>query len=107
MTCKSFTSKTISYYFLFVGIDDYHGSWDGKTGHNSPLYAMRNERKKFREWNINSSMHVWVELGCPKEKLNIGLSAYGWLFASSQVFIINYLFRTSLFFIWRNRYGKW
>jgi len=38
---------------------------------------MRNERKKFREWNINSSMHVWVELGCPKEKLNIGLSAYG------------------------------
>ncbi len=62
---------------IFICIDDYHGSWDGKTGHNSPLYAMRNERKKFREWNINSSMHVWVELGCPKEKLNIGLSAYG------------------------------
>lgn len=38
---------------------------------------MKNERKKFREWNINSSMQVWVELGCPKEKLNIGLSAYG------------------------------
>ena len=39
---------------------------------------MKNERKKFREWNINSSMLVWEELGCPKEKLNIGLSAYGW-----------------------------
>ena len=38
---------------------------------------MRNERKKFREWNINSSMLVWTELGCPKEKLNVGLSAYG------------------------------
>ena len=63
--------------YLCAQIDDYHGSWDGKTGHNSPLYAMRNERKKFREWNINSSMHVWEELGCPKEKLNIGLSAYG------------------------------
>ncbi|CAF2393629.1 unnamed protein product [Rotaria sp. Silwood2] len=67
--------------FYCANIDDYHGSWDGKTGHNSPLYAMRNERKKFREWNINSSMHVWVELGCPKEKLNIGLSAYGRAFS--------------------------
>jgi chitinase len=62
---------------VLKNLDDYHGSWDGKTGHNSPLYAMRYERKKFREWNINSSMQVWVELGCPKEKLNIGLSAYG------------------------------
>ncbi|CAF4869454.1 unnamed protein product [Rotaria sp. Silwood1] len=70
-------------YFDFVSVMtyDYHGSWDGKTGHNSPLYGMRNERKKFREWNINSSMHVWVELGCPKEKLNIGLSAYGRAFS--------------------------
>ncbi|UJR10648.1 hypothetical protein I4U23_014843 [Adineta vaga] len=70
-------------YFDFVSVMtyDYHGSWDGKTGHNSPLYAMRNERKKFREWNINSSMHVWEELGCPKEKLNIGLSAYGRAFS--------------------------
>ncbi|UJR35173.1 hypothetical protein I4U23_027940 [Adineta vaga] len=70
-------------YFDFISVMtyDYHGSWDGKTGHNSPLYAMRNERKKFREWNINSSMHVWEELGCPKEKLNIGLSAYGRAFS--------------------------
>ncbi|CAF0771138.1 unnamed protein product [Adineta steineri] len=70
-------------YFDFVSVMtyDYHGSWDGKTGHNSPLYAMRNERKKFREWNINSSMLVWEELGCPKEKLNIGLSAYGRAFS--------------------------
>jgi hypothetical protein len=48
---------------------------------------MRNERKKFREWNINSSMRVWVELGCPKEKLNIGLSAYGlFCFFFSSIF---------------------
>jgi hypothetical protein len=48
---------------------------------------MRNERKKFREWNINSSMHVWVELGCPKEKLNIGLSAYGLFFSYLLYFL--------------------
>ncbi|CAF2796695.1 unnamed protein product [Rotaria sp. Silwood2] len=70
-------------YFDFVSVMtyDYHGSWEGKTGHNSPLYGMRNERKKFREWNIKGSMNVWVELGCPKEKLNIGLSAYGRAFS--------------------------
>jgi hypothetical protein len=93
---------------LFVGIDDYHGSWDGKTGHNSPLYAMRNERKKFREWNVNSSMLVWVELGCPKEKLNIGLSAYGLFFFSLLYPINNFrFFRKSFFIIWRNRHGQW
>ncbi|CAF4295445.1 unnamed protein product, partial [Adineta steineri] len=70
-------------YFDFVSVMtyDYHGSWDGKTGHNSPLYGMHKERKKYREWNINSSMEVWVELGCPREKLNIGLSAYGRAFS--------------------------
>ncbi|CAF3391220.1 unnamed protein product [Rotaria sp. Silwood1] len=75
--------KEVCKYFDFVSVMtyDYHGSWEGKTGHNSPLYGMRNERKKFREWNINSSMNVWVELGCPKEKLNVGLSAYGRAFS--------------------------
>ncbi|CAF1099853.1 unnamed protein product [Rotaria sordida] len=75
--------KKVCKYFDFVSVMtyDYHGSWEGKTGHNSPLYGMRKERKKFREWNINSSMNVWVELGCSKEKLNIGLSAYGRAFS--------------------------
>jgi hypothetical protein len=68
---------------------------------------MRNDRKKFREWNVNSSMHVWVELGCPKEKLNIGLSAYGWIFSDLKLLTINYLFRTSFFIIWRNWHGEW
>ncbi|CAM4857741.1 unnamed protein product [Rotaria socialis] len=68
--CKSFDFVSVMTY-------DYHGSWEGKTGHNSPLYGMSNDRKKFREWNIKGSMHVWSALGCPKEKLNIGLSAYG------------------------------
>jgi hypothetical protein len=69
---------------------------------------MRNERKKFREWNINSSMHVWVELGCPKEKLNIGLSAYGLVFRIFYTFYNElFLIRKSFFIIWRNRYGEW
>jgi len=69
---------------------------------------MRNERKKFREWNINSSMLVWVELGCPREKLNIGLSAYGlFFFFLFYIRSIKHFFRKSFFLIWRNRYGQW
>ncbi|CAF1366875.1 unnamed protein product [Rotaria magnacalcarata] len=68
--CKSFDFVSVMTY-------DYHGSWEGKTGHNSPLYGMSSDKKKFREWNIKGSMNVWSVLGCPKEKLNIGLSAYG------------------------------
>jgi len=76
MTC------TTSYFHLnnsklFWNLDDYHGGWDGKTGHNSPLYGMRKEKKQFREWNVNNSMHLWASLGCPREKLNMGIAAYG------------------------------
>lgn len=39
---------------------DYHGAWDGKTGHNSPLYGRKNEPEKDRLWNINSSIHIWM-----------------------------------------------
>ncbi|CAF1510863.1 unnamed protein product, partial [Didymodactylos carnosus] len=75
--------KEICEYFDFISVMtyDYHGSWDGKTGHNSPLYGMKKEPKKFREWNVNNSMYVWMDKGCPREKLNIGLSAYGRAFS--------------------------
>lgn len=39
---------------------DYHGAWDGVTGHNSPLYGRKNEPEKDKLWNINSSMHIWM-----------------------------------------------
>lgn len=56
---------------------DFHGSWDEVTGHNSPLYGRKNEPKKYKDWNVNSSIHIWIEKGCPPEKLNLGISAYG------------------------------
>ncbi|RNA45046.1 acidic mammalian chitinase-like, partial [Brachionus plicatilis] len=70
--------EIICKYFDFINVMsyDYHGAWDGKTGHNSPLYGRKNEPEKDRLWNINSSIHIWIERGCPREKLNVGISAY-------------------------------
>lgn len=39
---------------------DYHGAWDGVTGHNSPLYGRKGEPPESKYWNINSSMHIWM-----------------------------------------------
>jgi chitinase len=39
---------------------DFHGSWDGVTGHNSPLYSRKNEPEKDKNWNINSSIWIWI-----------------------------------------------
>jgi GH18 family chitinase len=64
---------------------DYHGVWDDVTGLNSPLYARessessaRNSRNSGDNWkNANYSINYWISNGCPPEKINFGLAAYG------------------------------
>lgn len=70
-------------YFDFINVMtyDYHGAWDEVTGHNAPLYGRKGEIEKQKDWNINASMHIWIEKGCPREKLNLGMAAYGRTFS--------------------------
>lgn len=61
---------------------DYHGTWDNETGLNSPLYGRDtnyyNENQSFNNWkNANFSINYWISQGCPPEKINFGLAAYG------------------------------
>lgn len=60
---------------------DYHGTWDEVTGLNSPLYARDSEpfnETKSSDWkNANFSINYWIQNGCPPEKINFGLAAYG------------------------------
>ena len=58
---------------------DYHGVWDEVTGLNSPLYSRDiNDDKIFDKWkNANYSINYWISSGCPPEKINFGLAAYG------------------------------
>jgi GH18 family chitinase len=56
---------------------DYHGKWEGKTGHNAPLYSHPDETEDDRLLNINAS---WTHLsyrGAWPEKTVLGVALYG------------------------------
>lgn len=66
-------------YFDFITIMtyDYHGPWENKTGHNSPLLPAEHEIGKDRLLNMFWSMQYWYSHGVPKQKMNLGLALYG------------------------------
>ncbi len=70
--------------YVSVMTYDYHGgTWDEWTGLNSPLYSRQKESSEqespsIAEWkNANYSINYWISNGCPPEKINLGLAAYG------------------------------
>ncbi|XP_060571114.1 chitotriosidase-1-like [Ruditapes philippinarum] len=63
--------------FISIMTYDLHGSWEDVTGHNSPLYAHSGETGKQRYLNMDWASNYWVQSGCPKHKLVIGLGLYG------------------------------
>jgi len=56
---------------------DYHGSWDNKLGHNSPLYSAQNENEDDKRLNVDWTVKLYYTLGMPLEKLVLGLPFYG------------------------------
>lgn len=49
---------------------DFHGSWDGRTGQNSPLYSSG-------EFNIHATVQNWIRHGASRQKIFLGLGFYG------------------------------
>ncbi|CAO1372323.1 unnamed protein product [Diamesa serratosioi] len=62
--------------FINLMTYDLHGSWDGKTGHNAPMY---NDAV-----SVDSCVKYWIANGAPREKLILGIAAYGQLFTLSN-----------------------
>lgn len=54
---------------------DYHGSWDGRTGHNAPLYLHPGDQSK--TLNSNFTTHYWMSRGAPSTMLVMGVPSYG------------------------------
>ena len=79
---------------------DYHGgTWDDRTGLNSPLYSRDagngiKDDSTIAKWkNANFSISYWISNGCAPEKINLGLAAYGNLsqirYCDKQIYYIN------------------
>lgn len=63
--------------FINIMAYDFHGAWDKHTGHHAPLFTNPKDTGDFAVFNANSSVHYWMSLGAPKEKLILGMGTYG------------------------------
>ncbi|XP_063366350.1 acidic mammalian chitinase-like [Cydia amplana] len=55
---------------------DFYGSWNTETGVNAPLYAQLTDDPSLN-FNVNNSVHVWINNGATPSKLVLGMGAYG------------------------------
>ncbi|KAK3601870.1 hypothetical protein CHS0354_041801 [Potamilus streckersoni] len=62
--------------FINVMAYDFHGPWENKTGHPSPLFARNSEREGNRLQNVDESLKYWVMKGAEPTKLLVGISLY-------------------------------
>ncbi|KAM9690659.1 acidic mammalian chitinase [Dama dama] len=63
--------------FIHVMTYDLHGSWEGCTGENSPLYKYPTDTGSNAYLNVEYAMNYWKSNGAPAEKLIVGFPAYG------------------------------
>lgn len=54
---------------------DLHGSWESVTGFHTALYARKDQSDQTK--NVNWAVGYWLQNGCPREKLILGLAFYG------------------------------
>ncbi|KAL8594958.1 hypothetical protein ACOMHN_038755 [Nucella lapillus] len=75
-------SKIIPYMdYMLLMTYNYHGQWEKRTGHHSPLLKHRNDppgeqSELFQNWSID----YWLDMGVPQDKLVVGLATYGMSF---------------------------
>uniref|UniRef100_G3WGV6 Acidic mammalian chitinase n=1 Tax=Sarcophilus harrisii TaxID=9305 RepID=G3WGV6_SARHA len=70
--------------FIHVMTYDLHGSWEGYTGENSPLYKNPSDTGSNAYLNVDYAMNFWKNHGAPSEKLIVGFPSYGHTFMLSN-----------------------
>lgn len=63
--------------FINIMSYDFHGKWENRTGHNSPLYPPANETSWRKQLCMDFAVRMWERLGTPKEKIVVGMATYG------------------------------
>ncbi|XP_066480752.1 acidic mammalian chitinase [Tiliqua scincoides] len=70
--------------YFHVMTYDFHGSWEGFTGENSPLYKGPADTGSYVYFNVDYAMNYWKNNGAPAEKLIVGFPTYGHTFILSN-----------------------
>ena len=69
-------NKLLDWYNIMTY--DYHGGWEDNLGHNAPIYKRPDETDELSQWfNINYTIHYYLELGAEKDKMVMGMPFYG------------------------------
>lgn len=68
--------------FINLMTYDLHGSWDGKTGQNAPLF--RGATDTNQELSQDACVRAWIEAGASPSKLFLGVAFYGRSFTLSN-----------------------
>ncbi|XP_011307753.1 acidic mammalian chitinase isoform X1 [Fopius arisanus] len=69
---KAYDIPGISQHVDFINLMTYnfHGAWENRTGHPSGLHGNG-------QISVESLVKYWLDKGSPKEKLIVGMTAYG------------------------------
>ncbi|XP_067387674.1 acidic mammalian chitinase [Emydura macquarii macquarii] len=70
--------------YIHVMTYDLHGSWEGYTGENSPLFQGPADTGSNIYLNVDYAMNYWMNNGAPAEKLIVGFPTYGHTFTLSN-----------------------
>ncbi|KAG5274671.1 hypothetical protein AALO_G00138870 [Alosa alosa] len=63
--------------FISIMTYDYHGAWEKRTGHNSPLFPSSLDQGTHVHHNIDSTVSYWLMKGADANKLLLGFPTYG------------------------------